>query len=423
MKNNIKIKFIQIKQLYSKGFFHIIGSSILNKIMQFCSGIFIVRVLSKEEFGIFTYAQNLLAFFLLINGLGINSGFLQYGSRNSENEELKNSIANYSLKYGVGINLLISFLIIAYSIFGKFKVEEARIIFRMMLFFPIIVLVIEMIQIYLRVNLKNKEMAKVSNLNTFFNLIGMLLGGYIYGIMGLIVGKYIGNLISIFNCWKYLKIIYLNNILNISQELKKEMIKFSIVAVFNNGISQLLYIIDIFLIGIIIADKNIIASYKTATLIPFALNFIPLSVMTYLYPYIAKNIENKVILRKYLKDLLIYLGGINLIISIGLILFSKLIIIIIFGRNYLDSRNIFIILSLGYFIAGTFRIPFGNMLAAMGKLKCNFYTTLFGGILNIVLDILLIKKYGSIGAAIATISIFIFSSILGGYFIKKNLKI
>ena len=207
MKNNIKIKFIQIKQLYSKGFFHIIGSSILNKIMQFCSGIFIVRVLSKEEFGIFTYAQNLLAFFLLINGLGINSGFLQYGSRNSENEELKNSIANYSLKYGVGINLLISFLIIAYSIFGKFKVEEARIIFRMMLFFPIIVLVIEMIQIYLRVNLKNKEMAKVSNLNTFFNLIGMLLGGYIYGIMGLIVGKYIGNLISIFNCWKYLKII------------------------------------------------------------------------------------------------------------------------------------------------------------------------------------------------------------------------
>ena len=52
MKNNIKIKFIQIKQLYSKGFFHIIGSSILNKIMQFCSGIFIVRVLSKEEFGI-----------------------------------------------------------------------------------------------------------------------------------------------------------------------------------------------------------------------------------------------------------------------------------------------------------------------------------------------------------------------------------
>ena len=78
---------------------------------------------------------------------------------------------------------------------------------------------------------------------------------------------------------------------------------------------------------------------------------------------------------------------------------------------------------MGYFIAGTFRIPFGNMLAAMGKLKCNFYTTLFGGILNIVLDILLIKKYGSIGAAIATISIFIFSSILGGYFIKKNLKI
>lgn len=418
----MKEKLKKIKQLYSKGFFHIIGSNILNKIMQFCSGIFIVRVLTKEEFGIFTYAQNLLAFFLLINGLGITSGFLQYGSRNIDNEELKNSIANYSLKYGIGINLLISFLVIIYSIFGKFKVEEARIIFRMMLFFPIIALVIEMIQIYLRINLKNKEMAKISNLNIFFNLIGMLLGSYVYGVIGLVVGKYIGNLISIFNCLKYLKIIYLNNVLKISQELKKEIIKFSIVAVFNNGISQLLYIIDIFLLGIIIPDKNIIASYKTATLIPFALNFIPLSIMTYLYPYIAKNIENKIILRKYLKQLLIYLGGINLIISIGLILFSHLIITIIFGKNYLDSKNVFIILSIGYFIAGTFRIPFGNMLAAMGKLKYNFYITLFSGGLNIMLDIIFIKKYGSIGAAIATVSIFIFSSILGGYFIKKNLK-
>lgn len=419
----MKERLVKVKELYSKGFFHIIGSNILNKIMQFCSGIFIVRVLTKEEFGVFTYAQNLLAFFLLINGLGITTGFLQYGSRNSDKEELKNSIANYSLKYGVKINFLISFLIVIYSIFGRFKVEEARVIFRLMLFFPIITLVIEMVQIYLRIDLKNKEMAKISNLNTFFNLMGMLLGGYIYGIIGLVVGKYIGNLISIFNCWKYLKIIYLNNILKVSQELKKEMIKFSIVAVFNNGISQLLYIIDIFLIGIIIADKNIIASYKTATLIPFALNFIPLSVMTYLYPYITKNIESKVILRKYLKQLLIYLGGANLIISIVLILFSSLIITIIFGKNYLDSKNIFIILSIGYFIAGTFRIPFGNMLAAMGKLKCNFYTTLFSGILNIVLDIIFIKKYGSIGAAIATVSIFIFSSILGGYFIKKNLKI
>ena len=417
----MKEKLKKIKQLYSKGFFHIIGSNILNKIMQFCSGIFIVRVLTKEEFGIFTYAQNLLAFFLLINGLGITSGFLQYGSRNIDNEELKNSIANYSLKYGIGINLLISFLVIIYSIFGKFKVEEARIIFRMMLFFPIIALVIEMIQIYLRINLKNKEMAKISNLNTFFNLIGMLLGSYVYGVIGLVVGKYIGNLISIFNCLKYLKIIYLNNVLKISQELKKEIIKFSIVAVFNNGISQLLYIIDIFLLGIIIPDKNIIASYKTATLIPFALNFIPLSIMTYLYPYIAKNIENKIILRKYLKQLLIYLGGINLIISIGLILFSHLIITIIFGKNYLDSKNVFIILSIGYFIAGTFRIPFGNMLAAMEKLKYNFYITLFSGGLNIMLDIIFIKKYGSIGAAITTVSIFIFSSILGGYFLKKNL--
>ena len=81
----------------------------------------------------------------------------------------------------------------------------------------------------------------------------------------------------------------------------------------NNSISQLVYLADLFIIGILIKDVNMIASYKAATILPFALNFIPISLMTFVYPYFAKNKDDKVwikekllLMQKYL-ILLIYL--------------------------------------------------------------------------------------------------------------------
>lgn len=49
-------------KLFKTGFFHIFGSSVINKIVTFASGIILVRILSKEEYGVYTYAENLLSF-------------------------------------------------------------------------------------------------------------------------------------------------------------------------------------------------------------------------------------------------------------------------------------------------------------------------------------------------------------------------
>ncbi len=267
-------------------------------------------------------------------------------------------------------------------------------------------------------------MAKISNLNTLFNILGMIFGGYINGIVGVIIGKYIGNIFGILIASSTINKIFLfwKKIKDISLKEKKEINKFSFIAMLNNSISQILYIADIFLIGIIIAKKDILASYKTATLIPMALSFIPLSVMIYVYPYFAKNSQNINWIRKKYKELLKYFIIINALISILLILLSKLIIKIVFGNNYMDCLQPFIILSIGYFFMATFRIPSGNIINAIGKLKFNLYGAIISGILNIILDIILIKKYGAIGAAYATTLVFIISGFIGNIFIFNYLK-
>lgn len=88
---------------------------------------------------------------------------------------------------------------------------------------------------------------------------------------------------------------------------------------FNNGVSFLVYIIDVFLIGVITEDMNVLASYKTATLIPFALTFIPSTIMTFVYPYFANHQNDKNWVRNHYMKLLKYCLGLNLCISLFLI--------------------------------------------------------------------------------------------------------
>ena len=412
----------KIKFGYKTGFFHIFSSNILNKIMIFAGGIFLVRILNKQDFGLYSYSQNLLEIFLLINGFGITEGLLQYGSKTRKRIK-KEKYVKYSLKIGLLSNIFIFLLLILFLIFGKVKIYEAKKILLMMSLLPIFNTFFSIIQIKLRIELKNREMAKISNVNTFLNILGMLIGAYFYGLYGLIIGKYVGIILSIFYSFRYIKYTFIRwkKIEALSQEKKKDIQKFSFIALINNSISQILYIIDIFLIGYLIADKLILASYKIATLIPVALNFIPISVMIYIYPYFAQNSNDIKWIRENYTNLLKYSFFINIFISFILVLFSKTIIRFVFGENYLDAQLPFVILSVGYFFSATLRIPSGNIINAIGKIKFNFYNTLISGIVNIVLDIYFIKKIGSIGASYATLLVFIISGIIGNIFLFKYL--
>ncbi|ALF18687.1 oligosaccharide flippase family protein [Fusobacterium animalis] len=412
----------KIKFGYKTGFFHIFSSNILNKIMIFSGGIFLVRILDKQDFGLYSYSQNLLEIFLLINGFGITEGLLQYGSKARERIK-KEKYVKYSLKIGLLSNIFIILLLILFLIFGKLKIYEAKKILLMMSLLPIFNTFFSIIQIKLRIELKNKEMAKISNVNTFLNILGMLIGAYFYKLYGLIIGKYIGIILSILYSFRYIKFTFIRwkKIEALSEEKKKDIQKFSFIALINNSVSQILYIIDIFLIGYLIADKLILASYKIATLIPVALNFIPISVMIYIYPYFAQNSNDIKWVRENYINLLKYSFFINFFISLILVIFSKNIIRFVFGENYLDAQLPFIILSVGYFFSATFRIPSGNIINAIGKIKFNFYNTLISGIVNIILDIYLIKKIGSIGASYATLLVFIISGVIGNIFLFKYL--
>jgi O-antigen/teichoic acid export membrane protein len=409
--------------LVRNGFFHIFSANVINKIIQFGISVIIVRVITKEAFGMWSYANNILSFFLLVEGLGVVPGLLQFAS-SSKTEEEKLSYLKYALLVGILFNLGLAIAILLFTTFFQLPVRGSTEILRYLFLIPLVNVFFNILQIFLRSDLRNKQFSLVTVINTLTFFFGVLIGGYLFEIVGIVWGRYLSYIISSFIALWFVKDYYRTfvNVKIPNKEQRQDFLKFSIVSMLTNSISQMLYLLDTFIIGIIIQSGTVVASYKTATLIPFALNFIPSSVMTFAYPYFAKHKDDKNLVKNYFLKLQKYLLLLNLVISILLIVFAPFVIRLIFGAEYLDSVLPFRILSFGYLIAGTFRIPAGNIIASLKKVKVNFYNSIISGGANIVLDIILIKNYGSVGAAVATVAVFVISSFVSNIYLRKYLK-
>ncbi len=416
---------LPLRFLIKNGFLHIFSASVINKILQFCSSILLIRFLPKEEYGQYSYAGNILGLFLLVEGLGVCSGLLQYASENIKDER-KLSYVKLSFKYGISFDVLLAFSVFVFTLFFKLPIDGSSKILRWMFLIPLLTLFFNIIETYLRASLKNLQYSILSVMNTILVLIFSIIGVLLYNVWGVIIGRYIAYIITdivaffiIKRDFSLMKSITLPEI-----NERKTFLKYSIVCMLSNSISGLLYLIDTFFVGLIVKDSSIVATYKTATLIPFAINFIPASVMTFAYPYFAKINNDKQAFKKYYNTLLFYMGILNAFISAFLIILAPLIIKIIFGNNYSDALVPFRILSLGYFFAGTFRILSGNLIAAIKKVKINFYSAIISGLANILLDIVFILWWGATGAAISTVCIFILdgtiSTLYMYYFLYKK---
>lgn len=409
-----------LKKALKKGLLQIFSASFINKIIQFGISMLLVRILSVSLYGKFMYAQNILNILLLVDGLGMVSGSLQYCSMEKA-EERKLSYFKYAVKIGSIFNIFLAVSIMIYATFFKLPIKGSTEILLYMSLIPLMTIFFNEIQIFLRTEFRNNEFSSLTVINTLLYFLGNIVLGKYFSIKGIIIGRYIAYIVSIIIGIYFIR-HQLKKFIEVGYPKLKERIdflKYSIVCCITNVMSQLLYLMDVFFVGLIIKNSNVVASYSAAVQIPFNLTFIPTAIITFAYPYFARHWNDKKWIKDKYKILVKYLFILNVIITIGLIILAPYIIRIVFTKKYLDAVTNFRILSIGYLIAGTFRIPIGNILSSMKLVKVNFYNSLVTGIVNILLNVVLISKFGSLGASLATVSVYILSSIISNlYFIK-----
>lgn len=412
----------KLKSLFKTGFFHIFGSSAINKIIAFLSSFILIRILTKSEYGIFTYAWNIYCIVLVLSGMGMDSAVLQVMSERSGDEEYGKSASSFGLKVGFLVNIFLSLVILFIGLFAKLKIEAARPLLIMLCALPPLQLIFNMSSVYLRASRKNKEYSRLMVLNSLSVLIMSVAGAVLLHEAGMVVGQYAAYTVSVVLCVFCFKSVCLRSDKPFPKEERSPLFRIAIISMINNSLSQLMYLLDVFVLGIVDPQETLLASYKVATVIPTALTFIPSSLVIYVYPYFAEHKDDKKWCLDHYKKLLLGFGAFNLLVSGCLVLFAPLIIRLVFGAQYLDCLPVFRLLSINYFFSGTFRIISGNLLVTQRKLKFNLLIAIITSSLNVVFDFLFITWWGSIGAAVVTMTVVLISSVMSTAYLIHTLR-
>ena len=395
----------KFKKLIKSDFFFIIFSQIIYKIGAFCSSIFLARILVKDDYGLYSYCNNIISIFLLLNGLGTSDAILQVGCENDGNIETQAAYSWFGLKIGLIGNTLISLAIVIYSLFFQMDFEGAKLILLLMAIQPILMYINNYDIIQLRIYKKDKRYSIQNALSGVLISVFSILGALILEVSGVVMMQDIAYVVIIFIglgfVFPYLKNIKQRRKLNKSEKKSFIFLCLSFIAIIL--VSHLLTVMDVFVLGKVLKDTEIIANYKVASIIPNAMVFLPSSLMVYAYPYFIRHKDDYNWVKKH-SILLIVAGFIVFgLIAVLCICLSDWILCTIYGEQYIAASGAFKVLIISFVFNATFNIAISNILISKRKAYLNVIVSAVMGIANIVLNVFLIMAYGSIGAAYATL--------------------
>lgn len=402
-------EFLSKLRLYAKeGLFHIFGSSVLAQVGGLISSAIVVHRLPKAEYGYYTSANNKYSYLAIFIGLGLTSAIIQYCSERVA-EERKNSIYRHSLITGSIANVLICLAILAMAAWVDAKGDtQVAYYLRLMCGLPFVVYANHYLQVALRVKLKNQAFSYANMMYALVMLVGNILFSLLLGIPGLILSNYLANGVAAVMCAAELrKECFFSHIAWQEYRLpygdRKEITIYALVCALTNFASTVLVLLDVTCLDMIIGDSTVLADYKVASTIPSACTFVPSCLMTFFYPKIVSAFSaGKENGRQEVRKLTKLFLGVNGLVFLALALGAPLIIYVIFGAKYMNVVPIFEILSLNYLIYSV-RSLLGNVIAVIKRVKINLLLSVISGVVNIVLNIILIQRFGSVGAALATL--------------------
>lgn len=412
----------KIRVLLNTGFFHIFGAGTINKVISALLSFIVVRILSKEDFGIYSYVYNLVSFFILFNGLGATSSLLQLGSEAKSDADIA-SVLKYATRIGVLFDVLLALSMIALSFF-PLNFPESPMLLRLYAFYPLVLLLFDMQLTLFRVKLENKWFALFSNIQTVLLAILSIVGALGWNVVGLIAGQYLAYVLSfiaaVFAGGRALTKFGAKRASSVD---KGAYWKLSVTSSINNGLGSALTLVGVFLVGLLTNNEFAVADFKVATTIPFALLFIPGAVVTYIYPYFVRQKENASwSLSRYLQLIMAGIIGYGIIAFVFCIM-GKWLIGLVFGVQYENVTPAFQIIMLGFFVTATFRQPTGNLLVTQRKLWFNTFTGVLSLAVCCLLCLWLIPGLGIEGAAWAyTISLIVGACCNVPYYLAVLLK-
>jgi len=184
--------------------------------------------------------------------------------------------------------------------------------------------------------------------------------------------------------------------------VSRELSWFGFYVVLTNSVGLILVQIGSLLIGYFM-DETEVGYYAVAVVLVQGITLLPGAIQRVTTPAIATyhgkgEYES---IRELIKKVMLKTFLVTVFLSVLLVIFGKFLIIFLFTEEFLPAYIPLLILLIGYTIYA-FTISVGGALSSIGKVNIAFRIDALCALINIILNILLIPKFGIVGAASAT---------------------
>lgn len=372
---------------------------IVRLIVSLLINIYVIRYLGPDKFGLLSYAISFAALFTTLATLGLDSIVIRELVKEPGKRDVYLGSVFIMKIFGSFLSLLLIaftvlivndsiytttliFLVAASTIFQSFNVIDFYFQSKVLSKYPVIVQFSTVLLstgvklILIQINAELWLFAAVVTLESIMWAVGFII---IYHLQGM----------KILN-WKF------------SKGVTSQLIKDSWPLILSGIVIAVYMKIDQVMIKQMLNDQEV-GYYAAAVRISEAWYFIPVAISTSLFTAIvnAKKISEALYLNR-LQKLYDILAWMAIGIAIPVTIFSDLIVKLLLGSEYLSSAKVLTV-HIWAGVAVFLGVASSQYLITENLTKMSFYRTFIGMILNVILNFILIPKFGIIGSAVATL--------------------
>lgn len=411
-----------LKLIAKSSLFVFIGV-ISSKVLTYIYRVIIARYFGPEVYGLFSLATMILMWLVAFATFGLYEGLLRFVSFYRGKND------NNKIRYTLRISMLTLFfsgilfgvlLFLFSDIISLYLFHDQDLIIFLKIFsfiVPIYVFLyvfLAVIQAFEKINIYTFLLDFLENflkliLIIFFIFLGFKTNAVIFSYF---LGVAIVLIISFIYCKKKIPEIFGKYDLKekSKKEIRKKLFSYSWPLIFSTLLYVILPYIDSLAIGYFkgVAD---VGFYNAAVPLAVLLIFAPTLFMRLFFPLVTKEFSrnNTSVISELSKQVEKWIFIVNLPILLLMVIFPGDFLNLLFGAEYLVAENSLRILALGYFFY-SMSLLFYNLLSIAGKSKLMLINVIVTSILNLVLNIIFVPKYGINGAAFATMICYIILS-------------
>ena len=404
---------------YFKNTFWLLFERILRILLGLFIGVWVVRYLGPEDFGLFSYVNSIIYFFIVISTLGLDGVVVRELVRGNYDE-------NIILGSSLFLRLLVSFIIvlIIFSFLYYYEIESDSKLLIAIVSFSILFQGFRVIDVFFQSKVLSKYVV-------FSGIISLALSSLLkilfivqqksvlyFGLIVVVEGIMLASCLVFFykkNGKKFRE-------LRVSKNVCRKLLGYGWPFILS-GIMIALYMrVDQIMLKFMV-DEEEVGIYSAAVRLSELWYFIPVAIVSSVFPAIVNAKKQSLgLYHNRLQRLYDLLSILSISIAIAISFSSTFLINLLYGEAYSKSAHILMI----HIWSGLFvflGVASEKWLLNENLQKIFSFNTLIGSVINILFNYYLINNFGAVGAAYSTlISQFIASYLCLWFFNKTRMN-